>query len=161
MPQSYKRYGRVTQVEQCIPCVQQAQRYVGVPGLYGVKGLRGLGASGDANYGCHDGGGSMVDGKCVRVFEPGGRAIFEANCRKRGGTLVTKTENGASYTYCAMPDGQSFLINDEQISSYPVVSHYDNKAPKKYKRPGKLGAVTAVVGLYFLTSFIYGKVAAA
>ena len=38
----------------------------------------------------------------------------------------------------------------------PALYHY--KAPKKWKRPGKLGAVAAVVGVYFLTSFIYGKV---
>jgi hypothetical protein len=34
---------------------------------------------------------------------------------------------------------------------------YVKKAPKKWKRPGKVGAVAAVVGLYFLTSFAYGK----
>lgn len=43
--------------------------------------------------------------------------------------------------------------------SLPALYHY--KAPKKWKRPGKLGAVAAVVVLYFTTSYIYGRITAA
>lgn len=134
----------------------------------------------DPKYACHDSGGNIVDGKCVRVFDPGGKAIFEANCRKRGGVLAPFTVGGNPFPGCTMPDGKSFVINSEEISAYPVAtSHYDVKrdvvsavtaftlplayhygAPKKWKRPGKLGGVAAVVALYFATSFIYGKVAA-
>ncbi len=171
MPQSYKRYGRVTQVEQCIPCVQQAQRYVGVPGLYGVKGL-GIAAP---NF-----------------------VQMEADCKLRGGTPVTADPtqtllydddypNGdmgakgvtGNFRSCRVPDGRTMLMGSNMLLALPKRGYdikrdalsaavafglpalYHYKAPKKYKRPGKLGAVTAVVGLYFLTSFIYGKVAAA
>jgi hypothetical protein len=39
----------------------------------------------------------------------------------------------------------------------PALYHY--KAPKRWKQPGKLGLVAAVVALYFATSFTYGKLA--
>ncbi len=40
--------------------------------------------------------------------------------------------------------------------AFPLGYHY--LAPKKWKRLGKAGNVATVVGLYFLTSWIYGKV---
>lgn len=79
----------------------------------------------------------------------------------------------ASQRYVGVPGLYGTGAAPTQKSSYDVARDvtaaavafgttvlYVKKAPKKWKRPGKLGAVTAVIGLYFLTSFVYGRVTA-
>jgi len=58
------------------------------------------------------------------------------------------------------PTAQAHDVMRDVVSAgvaFAATALYVKKAPKKWKRPGKVGAVAAVVGLYFLTSFAYGK----
>jgi len=125
--------------QPCIPCIQQAQRFVGAPGLYGLQGVR-LGSTKAAEDACFSKGGNPVHGD--------------------GGTTRCMFQDGSTYSMDATSryDIKRDVVSAVTAFSLPLAYHYG--APKKWKRPGKLGGVAAVVALYFATSFIYGKVAA-
>jgi len=142
----------------CLPCIQQSHRAVGATGLYGLRGLG--------------------------VAEPD-FAQWDRDCKTRGGTPVAVDPSvsaiigvgpGVTGAFRSCRVGaQNYLMNSPELLALPPSKHdvmrdvvsagvafaatalYVKKAPKKWKRPGKVGAVAAVVGLYFLTSFAYGK----
>jgi hypothetical protein len=149
--------------EPCLPCIQQLQRFVGSAGLMGL-GLSAVGpniAQDEAD--CRACGGTPVTADAANV-----RSDDYPQGMAKGGV-------SGSFRACQFANGETWLMGSSVIKSskpstydvkrdvvsavtaftLPVLYHY--AAPKKWKRPGKLLGVTAVVVLYFATSFAYGK----